>query len=278
VARVASLFHYPVKGCAGVELREGVLGLAGLEHDRTFMVVDSEGRFLSQRRDPRLAVIRPALGEDARRLTLAAPGIEPIDVAVDTGEDTGARTDVWIHGEPYRGVDQGDRVAEWLSTWLARPCRLVRVPPEHDRVTGGETSGTAGFADSTAVLVVSTRSLEELNTRLAGKDLPALPMNRFRPNVVVEGWSEPHEEERARRVEVGEAELGFAKVAIRCVVTTVDQATGERRGPEPLRTLAEYRRVPGGVVLGARFAVTRTGKLSVGDEVRVTRWAAAPEE
>lgn len=275
MARVAGLFHYPVKGCAGVELSEGVFGHAGLEHDRTFMVVDPEGEFLSQRRDPRLAVVRPSVSGDGGRLTLAAPDIEPIDVAVDPGEDAGPRMAVRMHGAPYRGVEQGEQVAEWLSTVLARPCRLVRVPPEHGRVTGGETPGTAGFADSSAALVVSTRSVEELNARLADKGLPALPMNRFRPNIVVDGWPEPNVEERVRLFEAGQTELGFTKVAIRCVVTTVDQATGERRGPEPLRTLAEYRRVPGGVVLGARFAVTRSGKLSVGDEVRVTRWAVS---
>ncbi len=275
MARVAGLFHYPVKGCVGVELSEGFFGHAGLEHDRTFMVVDPEGGFLSQRRDPRLAVVRPAVSGDGGRLTLTAPDVEPIDVAVDTGEDAGPRMAVRMHGAPYRGVDQGEQVAEWLSTVLARPCRLVRVPPEHDRVTDGETPGTSGFADSSAVLVVSTRSVEELNARLADKGLPALPMNRFRPNIVVEGEQEPHVEDRMRRFEVGQAELGFTKVAIRCSVTTVDQATGERRGPEPLRTLAEYRRIAGGVIFGAKFSVVRTGKVSVGDEVRVTRWAAS---
>ncbi|WP_197318971.1 MOSC N-terminal beta barrel domain-containing protein [Saccharomonospora sp. NB11] len=274
MARVAALFQYPVKGCAGVEVSEGLLGRAGLGPDRTFMVVDAaDGDFLSQRKDPRLAVVRPDLTEDGARLTLSAPGLEPVEVRVDPGESP-ERSAVSIHGKPYTGVDQGESVADWFSTLLGRPCRLVRVPPEHDRLTSGETEGTAGFADSTAVLMTSTASLAELNDRLAAKGEPALPMNRFRPNVVVDGWDEPHVEDRVRRVEIGEAEIGFAKLAARCAVTMVDQGAGERRGPEPLRTLADYRRVDGGVVFGVRCAVTRAGKVSVGDGLRVTRWAS----
>ncbi|WP_277681156.1 MOSC domain-containing protein [Saccharomonospora azurea] len=274
MANVAALFHYPVKGCAGVEVSQAALGPAGLGPDRTFMVVDPDGQFVSQRKDPRLAVVQPRLTDDGTRLTLTAPEIEPLDLLVDTGQAR-PRSAVRVHGEPFTGVDQGEQAADWFATLLGRPCRLVRVPPEHHRETGGETAGTAGFADSTAVLAVSTRSLDELNGRLSAKGLPALPMDRFRPNVVIDGWAEPHVEDQVRRVEIGGAELGFAKVAIRCAVTTVDQDTGQRRGPEPLRTLAEYRRIPGGVVFGARFAVTRAGKVSVGDELRVTRWASA---
>lgn len=241
-----------------------------MSHDRVFMVVDDDGEFVSQRNVPRLAVVRPEIDDDGTRLTLTAPDVGPFTLEVDL---EGERRDVRVHGEPFRGADQGEPVAEWLSTVLGRSCRLVRVPPEHDRVTSGETPGTAGFADSSAVLLMAERSVAELNARLADKGVAALPMDRFRPNLVVNGWEEPHVEDRVRRFEVGRAELGFTKLAVRCVVTTVDQQTGERAGPEPLRTLAEYRRSFGGVALGVRFAVTRPGAVAVGDELRVTRWA-----
>ncbi len=271
MARIVGLFSYPVKGCAGVALREGGLGAAGLNHDRTFMVVDDgDGGFVSQRNAPRMAVVRPEIDDDGTRLMLTAPGAEAIEIKVDVN---GARRDVRMHGAPFRGVDQGDPAAEWLSTVLGRPCRLVRVPPELDRVTSGETPGTAGFADSSAVLVMAERSVAELNARLADRGVAPLPMDRFRANFVVDGWEEPHVEDRVRRFEVGSAELGFTKLAVRCAVTTVDQRRGERVGPEPLRTLAEYRRISGGVALGVRFAVTRPGTVAVGDELRVTRWA-----
>jgi uncharacterized protein len=99
-------------------------------------------------------------------------------------------------------------------------------------------------------------------------------MSRFRPNIVIDGWRKPHLEDRARHVRAGNAELGYAKLAIRCAVTLVDQDGGVKAGPEPIRTLATYRRAPGGgVAFGAKFSVLRTGKLTVGDEVTVLSWA-----
>lgn len=270
MAWVDGLFYYPVKGCAGVELTDGVLELAGLRSDREFMIVDLDGMFVSQRREPRLAVVRPRLDDAGALLTLTAPGAAPLTFEV---EPDGERRDVVMHGEPFRGADQGEQAAKWLSAVLERPCRLVRVSREHQRVSSGQTPGTALFADSSAVLVMTRRSVVELNERLAAKDAEPVAMARFRPNIVVDGFEEPHIEDGIRRMEVGQAELGFTKVATRCAVTTVDQRTGVRIGPEPLRTLADYRRMAGGVVLGTKFAVTKVGKVSLGDELRVTSWA-----
>ncbi|RFS82097.1 MOSC domain-containing protein [Actinomadura spongiicola] len=267
MAVVTELYSYPVKGCAGVLSTEAALTEAGLAHDRTFMVVDEHGVARTQRRDPRLAVVRPEIDTGGARLTLRAPGAGALRVDVELSAD---RRAVEMFGAPYPGIDQGDVAARWLTEWLGKPSRLVRVPPEHDRVTDGWTPGTSGYADSSAVLLISRASLQGLNARLEG---PALPMNRFRPNIVVDGWDRPHREDEARRVIIGNGELGYAKLAIRCVVTTVDQHTGVKSGPEPLRTLAAYRRASsGGVAFGAKFAVVRPGKLAVGDEVVVTSW------
>ncbi|MDG4829493.1 MOSC N-terminal beta barrel domain-containing protein [Solwaraspora sp. WMMD1047] len=270
-SRVAALISYPVKGCAGVSTTTATLTRAGLAHDRGFMVVDQDGVFRSQRRDPRLAVIRPAIIPDGTCLTLTAPGAGTVSVPVDS---SGPRREVQLFGDRYRGIDQGDEVAGWLSDVLGGPSRLVRVPPEHDRVTNGETQGTTGYADGCAVHLLAVSSVDMLNERLREHGAEPLPATRFRPNIVVTGWSEPHTEDRLRRLRIGTAELAFAKVAIRCVVTTVDQRTGRRTGPEPLRTLATYRRAPGGVSFGANLAVTRPGELAVGDPLIVDQWAA----
>jgi uncharacterized protein YcbX len=273
VAGVVSLLHYPIKGCAGTSVRESVLTAAGLAHDRSFMVVDPEGVYRTQRGDPRLALVRPEIGDDGDLLTLRAPGMDALSVEVDR---EGPRGSVDLFGVHYTGIDQGDPAAEWLTAVLGVPSRLVRVPPEHDRVTGGETPGTAGYADSSAVLVTSLPSLDLLHARLVEQGGEPVPMSRFRPNIVVGGWAEPHVEDRARQVAIGDVVLGYAKLAIRCAVTTVDQETGERAGPEPLRTLAGYRRASaGGVAFGARFAVVRPGKLSVGDQVLVGLWGGS---
>jgi uncharacterized protein YcbX len=272
VARVVSLLHYPIKGCAGTPVSGSVVTAAGLAHDRSFMVVDHDYVFRTQRRDPRLAVIRPEVGDDGDLLTMHAPGMAELSVKV---ERDGARRGVDLFGNPYTGVDQGEPVARWLTEVLDAPCRLVRVPPEHHRATDGETPGTAGYADSAAVLLVGRPSLDLLHARLVEQGGEPLPMNRFRPNLVVDGWDEPHIEDRIRRVTIGNVRLGYTKLAIRCPVTLVDQESGVRAGPEPLRTLATYRRSSaGGVTFGAKFAVLSTGELAVGDEVQVERWAA----
>jgi uncharacterized protein len=268
MATVAELISYPVKGCAGVPLGEAMVTEAGLAHDRTFMVVDADGVFRSQRRDPLLAVVRPAVSADGGLLTLRAPGVEDLGIEVDLGS---ARRDVLLFRTRYQGIDQGGAAAEWLSSVLGRPARLVRVPPEQHRVTDGQTPGTCAYADSGSVHVISRATLRELNRRLTEA---AVPMSRFRPNIVIDGWENPHMEDRVRRARAGNAELGYAKLAIRCAVTLVDQGSGVKAGPEPIRTLATYRRAPGGgVAFGAKFSVLRTGKLTVGDEVAVLSWA-----
>ncbi len=270
MARIAELICYPVKGCAGTPAPDGALMPAGLAHDRSLMVVNDDGVFRSQRRDPRLALVRPEVSLGGQRLTLRAPGVGDIAVDVDL---TAARRDVAMFGVPYQGIDQGDAVAGWLSDVLGQRSRLVRVPPEHRRVTDGQTPGTAGYADSSSLLVISRSSLDLLNERIMVRGGLWLPMDRFRPNVVVAGWERPHTEDRVRRASVGSAEIGYAKLAIRCAVTLVDQQTGTRAGPEPVRTLAGYRRaVQGGVAFGAKFSVLRPGKLSVGDKILITSW------
>ena len=272
-AQVVALHTYPIKGCAGTALTDALLTSAGISHDRTFMIVDERGVFRSQRRDPQLATIRPEILADGRELVLHAPGAESLSIPVDL---EATRRPVEMFGNPYRGIDQGDPVAEWLTAVLGKGSRLVRVPPEHDRVTDGETLGSAGYADSGALLLVSRASWAELDRRIADRGAAAVPMDRFRANVVVDGLAEPHAEDQVREAAVGDAELGFAKLAVRCAVTMVDQHTGVRVGPEPLRTLAGYRRVTAkGVAFGAKFSVLRPGRIAVGDELVVRRRACA---
>ncbi|MGH3997993.1 MAG: MOSC N-terminal beta barrel domain-containing protein, partial [Pseudonocardiaceae bacterium] len=150
MARITELNYYPVKGCAGTSVCDAVLTPAGLAHDRSFMVIDSDGGYRSQRRIPRMALIRPELSAGGERLVLRAPGVEVLHTDVDL---TPARCNVELHGKPYQGIDQGDAVAGWLSEVLGTPSRLVRVPPDHDRVTSGQTPGTTAYADSQALLI-----------------------------------------------------------------------------------------------------------------------------
>ncbi|QGK68560.1 MOSC domain-containing protein [Allosaccharopolyspora coralli] len=269
MATVAALTFFPVKGCAGSTVPRALLTRAGLEHDRTFLVVDDQGTGLTQRKHPRLALITPDISADGTELTLCAPGVEPFRFGVDVESP---RCEVRSLGTALRGIDQGDGAAEWLGDALGVSCRVVRIPPENDRVTDGLVTGTSAFADSCAVHVLSSASHTLLTERLAERGVEPVAMHRFRPNIVVTGW-EPHAEDRARTLRIGETEIAYAKLADRCVVTTVDPETGRKRGPEPLSTLATYRRSRAqSLAFGAKFAVLGTGKLAVGDEVTVTEW------
>jgi len=146
-------------------------------------------------------------------------------------------------------------------------------------VSGGEIEGLVGFADAHALLVTSLASLDGLNERILARGAEAVPMARFRPNIVISGWPEPHTEDQVRRMSIGDAEFGYAMVCVRCAVPMVDQDTGRKAGPEPIRSLAQYRRDPdGGVTFGMKAVVLRPGTLSVGDDVLVGQWASYAAE
>jgi uncharacterized protein len=269
--RVVELVRYLIKGCAGESLRQVAAGPMGLAGDRLFMVVDRNGKFITQRTRAAMAVVRPRL--EGHQLVLSAPGTDDLrfDISLD-----GERQEVLLHSWTGKAIDQGAAAGEWFSDFMGEPCRLVRVTPDHERRSNGLTQGYVGFADGHALHVTSLSSLDHLNGLILRRGGDPLPMNRFRPNVVVGGSAEtgswePYTEDRVRRMTIGPVEAGYAKTAIRCVVPTVDQATGKKAGHEPTRTLASYRRAPeGGVSFGAKFAVVKPGEIAVGDPISVT--------
>ncbi|GAA0596146.1 MOSC domain-containing protein [Kribbella sandramycini] len=271
VARVAAVIRYPVKGLTGVPVEQAQLGPAGVVGDREFMVVDPDGAFVSQRSVPAMAALRAAIADDVIRLSAAGADELAIDVRYD-----GKRRDVSLFGTWFgQGIAQDAAADEWLSEQLGRPVGLVRITPEHDRPGWGVHRGQVGFGDAHALLITSLSSLDGLNARIVERGGEAIPMNRFRPNLVVSGWPEPHTEDSVLRMRAGEVEIGYSARSIRCAVPTVDQDTGRKTGPEPTRTLASYRREPaygGGVSFGIKAAVLTGGLVTVGDEILVHEW------
>ncbi len=256
MAIVSGLVCYPIKECAGVVLERGEVTPAGLPHDRTFAVVDRSGATVWQGAVPRMATVRGRVLDAGAGIVLSAPGADDLEVAVaDGGRTIAVDVEKW----PGTGIDQGDAAAAWLSELLDVPVRLVRQPP-----------GARTGADPTALLVTSRSSLDGLNARIRARGATPVPMDRFRPNVIVTGWAEAHTEDRVDRMTVGTAELGFGELAIRCAMTMTDQLTGVRAGPEPLRTLADYRREPDGVTFGMKATVHTPGHIAVGDRVTIT--------
>lgn len=269
MARIARLTYYPVKGCAGTDVQAAEVTPAGLANDRVFQVVAPDGDFRSQRRYPILAAVKPRIAKD--RLTLSAPNQEDLELEIRREGDRHPGSTFSWQGE---GIHQGPEAAEWFSDLLKIPSVLIGVAPDHERITSGETPGTAAFADGHALLIASESSLDGLNERIASKGGEPVPMNRFRPNVVISGWAEPHREDEVREMAAGTARFGYAKPCVRCTVPMVDQETGDKAGPEPIRTLATYRRHPdGGVTFGMKAAVLETGQVAVGDAVIVHSWA-----
>ena len=261
--RVVGLYCYPVKSCGGTSLANATVGPRGIVGDRRWMVVDETGGFLTQRDHHRMALVRPRPIANGL-LELSAPGMPPLTVAPSIGHD---RVDVSIWTDRCVAIDEGPSAAEWLSGFLEVRCRLVRFPDDAKRRVDPDYAGPndeVGFADGFSFLLASCASLDDLNRRLAAP----LPMNRFRPNIVVSG-GEAFEEDRWKRIYIDGITFAVVKPCARCVTTTVDQQTGEA-SREPLRTLATFRNVAGrGVMFGQNLIHGQSGTLHVGAEVAV---------
>jgi len=267
---VAQLYCYPVKSCRGFSLRAAEVGRMGIRHDRQWVVVDEQGTFVAQRSAAGMGIgirsmclIETSL--DADTLTLAATGMSPVSVPLR--EIDGQRKNIVVWKSPLSAIDQGDEVADWLSRYLSRErpgnYRLVRMPDDGVRkALNGD--GEIAFSDESPFLVVSRSSLDDLNKRLA----EPLPMNRFRPNIVLDG-SEPYEEDTFSRIQIGDIEFVGTTRCGRCPIPTINQETAVQ-GKEPLTTLATYRKTEkGGVVFGSYFNHVGSGTIQIGDAIRV---------
>lgn len=263
---LSALNIYPVKGLKGIALEEARCTDRGLEHDRRWMVVDEAGVFLSQREHPRMATLWTDIaGKD---LLLSAPDMGEVAVPLEPHSGAPAHVRVWNSECDALAVSaEADR---WLSGALDMACRLVYMPESTRRPSNPRYAGAGAlvsFADGYAYLAIGEASLEDLNTRLAAKGHARLPMNRFRPNLVIAG-SAPYAEDGFGEIRIGSAVLRGAKPCGRCQVTTTDQATGEVRGPEPLATLSEYRESSElGIMFGMNLVTVRPGALRVGDPI-----------
>ena len=239
---ISALYLHPIKSCAGIAVREALLIETGLEFDRAWMVVDAQGRFLTQRELPRMALIVPTLKHT--ELVLRAPGMLALHLALDAVE---APTRVTVWKDEVAAYDMGDLAAQWFSDFLGQKCRLARFDPEQKRLSNkrwtGDIDAENAFSDGYPVLVTSDASLADLNERLAKRGAAPVGMNRFRPNLVLSGldaYGEDHLDEIRFDTPEGEVVLKLVKPCSRCTIPSVDPATGEQ-GHEPSDTLATYR-------------------------------------
>ena len=268
---IRSLHVYPVKSFRGIDLERATLTGQGLAHDRSWLVLDREDRFLTQRRLPAMARVTTALTRDG--LCLEAAGQAPLDIPFAAPEGRRRSTEVW--DDPCEVVDEGDAAASWLAEALGDEYgpRLVRMAPDYrrpqprpDRYGAGTT---VQFADTAPLLLTNVASLAALNEHLAVDGHQTVPMDRFRANVVVEGLA-AFAEHRITALQGPGYRWGLRYPRERCVIITMDQATGVRREPgEPFATLKRLNPMPGkpGPAFG-ELAVVEAGTgatVAVGD-------------
>lgn len=262
---VSNLTYYPIKACRGFDVTESRVEHMGLANDRRMMVVTPEGEFLTQREHPKLALITPTLSGGS--VTLSAPNFDSLQFQIQKS-GTSLLVDIW-KSKGVSAIDQGDKTAGWLSDWLGVPVRLVHVDERFKRKLNSDYAVSdedhTGFADGYPILVISEESLADLNSRLGASR--SVPMNRFRPNLVVKGC-EPFAEDGWKRIRIGGIEMAIVKPCPRCVVTTIDKETLEKN-KEPLKTLNAYRKQQGGAMFGMNVIPLGEGEIRVGMSVEV---------
>ncbi|MES2015200.1 MAG: MOSC N-terminal beta barrel domain-containing protein [Pseudomonadota bacterium] len=280
MAILSELILYPIKSCAGLSVREATLTSAGLSvdavYDREWMVVDEAGQCLTQREHPRMALIVPRLKSDT--LELRAPGMLRLEIPLGLPDPEHERTcQVTVWDDTVLAYDCDDITATWFSNAIGVPCRLVRFHPGAIRVTSTKwTGGVAAptlFSDGYPVLLAGSSSLADLNDKLAAAGRAPIPMNRFRPNLVIDGI-EAFEEDYVDTFTLGEAQLKPVKPCSRCPMPSVDQATG-MPGPDPLDILRTYRTKPAmedAICFGMNCIITAGDgeRVFVGQAVAVT--------
>jgi len=268
--RITGLFIYPVKSLRGHAVPVAELDALGFVGDRRFLVIDETGKFQTQRTLPRMACIDAGLGTGT--LTLSAAGAGSVTVSTRSDPAAPLRTvSVWKH-EGLQAEDCGPEAAAWLSAFLGLKLNLVRIGEKfHRAVTkpAARPGDRVHFGDAAPLLIISRASLDDLNDRIVSHHGEPVPMDRFRPSLVVSGCP-PFAEDTWSELHIGEIILRHGGPCARCIVTTTDQRTGER-GKEPLKTLATYRRDPietTDVNFGVNLIhTTKRGVLRVGDEV-----------
>jgi uncharacterized protein len=261
--RLSELHIYPIKSARGIAVPSARVERRGLEHDRRWMVVDEQGNFLTQRFIPRMALIRVKL--TSQDLIVESEGMNKLSLPLKPSDGESVHVRVW--DDSFDAMDTGPQAAAWFTELLSRPCRLVFMPDQTERLVNPKYSAQktiVSFADAFPFMLISQASLDELNSRLA----ESVPMNRFRPNIVLDGCK-AYDEDTWTAVRIGSMNFRVAKPCSRCTVPTVNQETGIRAS-EPILTLSTYRTVDNKVYFGQNLTHEAQGILTVGDEVHAT--------
>ncbi|MCF0050257.1 MOSC domain-containing protein [Dyadobacter sp. LJ53] len=262
--RVSEIWIYPVKSLGGIRLKEAKTEKKGLQYDRRWLIIDENNTFITQRVFHQMALIDVALEKDG--LKIFERNNSENNITVPNEPVSGETLSVKVWDDVVEAVTVMDEADVWLSSQLGQNVRLVMMPESTERKADpkyAQNGEIVSFADGYPFLVISQASLDDLNTRLE----EPISMIRFRPNFVITETL-PFEEDQWKRIRIGDLDFEIVKPCARCVLTTVDPATGQK-GAEPLKTLASYRRINNKVLFGQNLVASNFGIVREGDALEV---------
>lgn len=260
---LSEIWIYPIKSLGGIALREAVVEERGLQYDRRWMLVDTNGKFITQRKVHEMALIDVALETGGLKVTHRSFAHDPLFIPFEPTVSEPIQVQVW--DDEVEAVTVSGEADRWFSRYLSQSVRLVKMPEQTIRLVDtryAENEEPVSFADGYPLMVISQASLDELNTRLP----EPVSMRRFRPSIVIQG-TPPHGEDAWIDFQIGTASFKAVKPCARCVLTTIDPTTGQT-GPEPLKTLATYRNQNGKILFGMNL-LAQPGRMAVGDRVEI---------
>ncbi|WP_194776404.1 MOSC domain-containing protein [Pararhodonellum marinum] len=263
--QVSAIYIYPIKSLGGIALPSAKAEIKGFQHDRRWMLVDESGTFLTQRKYPQMALLQVTLENDGLRISHKKNEEKSLFVAFEPQKGNVVQVIIW--DDVVGAIEVSNVANDWFTEQLGMTCKLVYMPDVTERKIKAKyavNEESVSFADGMPYLLIGQSSLDDLNGKL---DNP-VPMNRFRPNLVFTG-AEAFEEDQWNYLQIGAISFKVTKPCARCVLTTVDQATG-KKGNEPLKTLASYRLMDKKIMFGQNMICLEEGVVSVGDEIRLS--------
>ncbi|WP_339901702.1 MOSC N-terminal beta barrel domain-containing protein [uncultured Cyclobacterium sp.] len=262
--KVSQINIFPIKSLGGINLTDGKVKTSGFQYDRNWMLVDENGKFLTQRTKPEMALFQTEIRENILYIYHQSNPQNGIEIPINQNSGKKIKSQIW--DDPVEALHVSSTVDTWFSRQLKMSCQLLKMDLDNKRYIESEykvNNEYVSFADSMPFLIIGQASLEDLNERL---DSP-VPMSRFRPNIVFTGTN-PFEEDSWDKIQIGKVVFQVTKPCARCVMTTIDQYTATK-GKEPLKTLAKYRNVNGKILFGQNLIALNEGEIAVGDEVKV---------
>lgn len=269
---IKSLHIYPIKSLGGIELSQTKVERRGLQHDRRWMLIDESGRFISQREYHSLALLQPSIEGEFLNIEDRSGRLDLLKISMDEPQTEPIKVTIW--DDECLAKPLGESINKWFSAFMDKPVRLVYMHKGSQRIAdqryAPQPDDVVSFADGYPMLVISQESLDFLSKKV-GTDIP---MNRFRPNIVLTGL-EPHGEDTLAEISINGLKLYGVKPCARCVMTTINQQTAEK-GKEPLKTLASYRKTGVKILFGENFIPEVEGQITAGDSVEVLKFKSAP--